>query len=789
MNSRPLIFWWLLLAITLTGLSLMGGCRAFEPEAVIVNRPPETYLVGAPLQEGGGYYHYHVFWYGSDEDGVVEKFVWALTDTSVQNEDTSDDEEDARFNPALDISHLEIGHWTTRTDSIFDFQINQGTLPSVDMTFHMVAVDDYGDFDRTPARLHFFSNTLGTPSINFFRVDGTDTIPLAQGMADTVGFGKPYTVYWRGETPNIVGYDPVALALVDTVPPVTDGLYGYKWRLTGSLGLGCNPSLSDCWHPRLFNEATGDSFSYFAEINSLTFANSQPGSENPFEKLLPSGAVNLLVNSLDVAGVEVETFLRAFQIMVNYDPETILLRNETDWAHPEDTQVYPYYVRLNDPTQAKVPFVEGERIPDRSYVVFKALARDNPEDRRSDTDFKIGLTALASGVRENYQGGSFSFQSLASEINYEPTWDANTEGWYADTLGFLVGPRSEFTFRMQAVDEHGRRDGTPPTFSFEVGYPPCVQCVELLPNLGTSSNFDDTLECYDPLSGSDHPCFGDTAVFVVRDNVAAPNPEYTYLTQQPESGFIGISRNSALTPRYFPEDPGSENYYVFPVKIFSFTALLHGRDDLREAYDNPLWRSMAWRYQVDYECDPGNTIADGGGVDDLETPTWGYLPNTYGINVNPSDGLWQIRVDIMVPTSLLAYGDATFRIITINTLAEQDPVLGNALVDILMRQFGEGMVSAVVLDQPQSGLSPLRPSRYHLFNDVRPPNYTLQAGESWRDYQPNYDDFVYSSLRLDRAAMDSAQYDEFGNMVPVTQPFKVYFQDRVNGLMTCPDSK
>ena len=64
----------LLLTVALAAMALFAGCRAFEPEVVVVNKAPETYIIGSPLEHGGGYYHFHVFWYGSDQDGQVERF-------------------------------------------------------------------------------------------------------------------------------------------------------------------------------------------------------------------------------------------------------------------------------------------------------------------------------------------------------------------------------------------------------------------------------------------------------------------------------------------------------------------------------------------------------------------------------------------------------------------------------------------------------------------------------------------------------------------------------------------
>lgn len=771
-NRRNNVFG-LLFTMALLALVLFAGCRAFEPEAVVVNKAPETYIIGSPLEHGGGYYHFHVFWYGSDEDGQVERFVWALTDTTVQNLDTAEDEEDTRFNPALDASHLEIGEWTTKTDSVFDFTINQGTAPSYDMTLHMVAVDDFGDYDRTPARLHFFSNTLGTPNINFFRVAGLDTVPIASGQADTVGFGSPYTLYWEGETPNIRSYSADALAAVDTVFPYTDGLFGYKWQLVGELGGGCNPSLEDCWHPRRFNEATGDSFSFFDEINSLTFRNDGSSVTDPFGKFLPSGEVGVRINSIDVAGVEVAEYLREFQFVVNYDPVTMLLDGETDFAHPEDPEVYPYYIRLNDPTQTHVPFTSGDRIPDRTYVVFKALAKDDPRDAVFVPDFKIGLTGVVTGVRQNFTGGTFSFSSGASDVNTEPTWDAGVDGWYADTLGFLVGPSTEFTFQMQAVDEWQRRDGSPPSISFDVGFPPCVQCIEILPDPSTPSSFAPDLDCYE---GEDtHPCFDGTVnEFYIAGLGGNPStPGRTYLTSQSIT-YLAIDKTTFF-PSFQDAAPDPTAFYSFQCNVYPMAVLLHGQDDPREAWENELLRSMAWKYQIDYACDPYNDIGDGGGLDDINASTWGYELGDEGIEISNTDGLWKLTVDVVVPSQLISTGTTTFKQIIQFSMAGGDLELTERIFDVCVRQISQGRVRAMTMDQTQCGFQPNRPAKYHLFEQVRPPVSELANG-TWRDCFPNFTG-VISSMDLSKSAMGSELYDFDNN--PETDPEHAFKDFRI----------
>jgi hypothetical protein len=641
----------------------------------------------------------------------------------------------------------------------------------------MVAMDDFGDFDRTPARLYFFSNTLGSPVINFFRINETDTIPLAVGEPDTVGFRKPYHLYWEGMSPNVLGYDTEALAAVDTVFPFDDGLYGYKWQLAGELGGFCVPAFEDCWHPRLFNESTNDSFSYFAEINSLLFRNNGNSSSDPFSMELESGEVNVRINSLDVAGVEVANHLRDFNFVVNHDPETIILVGRdtfhTSGANP-DTSTYPYYTLLNDPERNHYPFQEGARIPDRSYVVFKALARDNINDSVVDPDFQIGMTGVINGLRENYTGGPFSFSSGASDINYEPEWDQEEEGgWYADTLGFMVGPSTEFTFTMQAVDEHGRRDGSPAHFSFEVGFPPCVQCIELQPDLGSVSAYPMDLDCHDPeIAG--HPCFGGDYDFYIPKSYLPEQPGRTYLDPQIALSTYLVISKSTMTPVFQLEEADPDLNFIFPCTAFSMTVKLHGIDDPREAWSDQLNRARAWKYQVDYECDPANKILDGGGSDDIGTPTWGYEYGTPGISVSEIDGLWDLNVNFFLPDRLLLQGIVGFWNYIFYVEAGNDAALTDELVAICLRQMSAGSVRAIALDQADCDLQPVRPAKYHVFDTVRPPE-SMMGSETWRDCSPNYPTAVSLSLR--HGTMDSAKYDENGVLITSEQFFNIYFED------------
>ncbi|MFO7654103.1 MAG: hypothetical protein R6X25_09810 [Candidatus Krumholzibacteriia bacterium] len=688
-----------LFAIALTGLF---GCRAFEPEAVIVNKPPETYIVGAPAETTGGYYHFHVYWYGSDADGFVERYVWALTDTAragsgwFQDNSTDEDEEDQLFNPAVNISTLDIGQWTTRTDTIFDFRLNDGANLSRNLTLHMVAVDDRGAFDRTPARLHFISNALGNPQITFFRgtiANGETTFAPTVTGRDTLAYGTPMVLRWEGTTPNLMGYSPELLAQRDTVPPRTDGLYGFQWRIPGAFG--------DVWRPRELNEATGDSFSYFGGTNQLVFENDVRNSSNPF-RLRMKDKLRLYVNTIDVAGVQVPAFKQLFELDVNFEPQTEMIVGKDPFYAQSDTNTYPYFVVFHGPNAGLAqPFNRGDRVPDRAYVVFKAAGRDDPRDLRDDPDYGVTFQG-AFTARGFYQGSNeYTFSSTFSDTHRTLAWTPNEpDGWATDTIGISVGP-FDYTVTLRGVDEHGRRDNTRDSFQFSANFPPCVQCVEIL-GLGWEGQTEVTYE--DPCEIQ--ACFADTTTLLAR------TPGLGVAGDLVQAGPAPIWVNPTSDEVTFEQPPGIDWFQVSAWR-FTYRIALHGRSTEAENEYPPDLRQrvMAWTYQVDYERDLINQIRDGeqGAFDTPDEPTGidnfgiGSWTNEFGTLPNnriyiDSTGIWYITVDVYVPQTLLYQGPETWWI----------ELLGNQSLDHETRvkiwnlatlQLGEAKVRALATDQ------------------------------------------------------------------------------------------
>jgi len=593
-------------------------------------------------------------------------------------------------------------------------------------------------------------------------LSGQNPVPLA--YRDTLGFGEAFRLHWQGEAPATFDMDPQMLASLDNVYPYDDGLLGYKYDIDLQ---DCVPDLEDCWSPRYFDEATGDSISYFSSVTSLDFHNDGSGTD-PFHELLPSGSFQFKLNALDVGDQEIREYLQLNELVINYDPETIILDGETDWAHPEDPEVYPYYFLLNDPLKVHHPFQGGDRIPDRSYVVVKALGRDDSRDLLLDPEYPVGISGYLKGVRHNLSGGQYSFQTLASEVGPAPTWGATCDTcWSADTLGFLTGPRTTFTINMRAIDEHDRRDGTPAALSFDVGFPPCIQCIEVLPKMSQPSDFDENLECLadtEPGTIEAHPCFGDTTVMRVTDN-GLGDGDLEFISP----AFMLVHKVTGDVRVETEPGQGGELYFEISANLYRMKILLHGLDDSRERWESMVRRMMGWAYQVDYECDPFNQTHDGGGYDNIILPNWGQTPGVSGLEIEPVSGLWVIYVDVPVPRDLMLMGPEMYREVALRYIVGiEDPDLRDRVFNDSTRQLGRGHVQAVALDQSQCGFLPIRPARYNLFRHVRPSVAELFPGQSWRDCDlAQYVPDIYQDIDLSQGSMESLEGE------PVPQYFRI----------------
>ncbi len=719
------------LLLSLLALTVLFGCRAFEPAVVIVNKPPETYIIGAPAETSGGYFHFHVWWYGTDEDGQVTKYVWALTDSSIQDHTVEGDEEDSRFNPATNASTLRIGHWTTRTDTTFDFTIRRGANLANDMTLHMVAVDDRGAYDRTPARLHFISNAIGTPSIRFY-ADTLRTIAFAD--SDTIGYGQPFVLAWSGRTDNIRSYTPQLLAERDTVG-AKDGLLGFKFRLPE---VRCDAAREDCWQPR----RGVDSVSYFSRIDRLTFTNDNSGTE-PRKTRLAEGMHQLLVNTLDVAGVEVPAAKQILHFVVNYDPDTKLVRGP-DPIFTNDTHTYPYYVIFKPnatPGGPAVPeehaFAEGDTVPDKAYVVFKAWGWDDPRDQRLGTspfDVKFQAAFEDTGM---YGGQSrFPFSTQFSVPHWtddggNQTWDrrqvtgpgGKTITVSADTIGFPVGP-FKYKFIMRTVDELGRRDGTPETFTFYGNRRPCVQGVEVLVGAENVSP-DADMVCNDPARLAQV----DTIYALSPEAAPMPGERYAVLLSATPDSLYYSTRSNAV---WLAKPPSTLDVATMPGYFYEYRLALHGKDDPRETWDPafPQDRILSWNYQVESARDSTNIVSEGGGIDDINFPT--YQADLYDPNAYPpqpvyidDEGVWVLRIKFFVP-QFLANGGYNFYLMYLRDI-QQYPDF-EAILRLTTLQLG-GSSAQVIANDATTCVANARRSSYHYMTQLRFPDITGGYGD------------------------------------------------------------
>lgn len=145
-------------------LAFLGvGCRkALSPNSDN-NVAPETWITAAPMdtitdrpgvgppipgRPGEVPVRYHLYWAGSDLDGAVAGFYWAVVETLPVPPG------DGLGIPSLPGPKPQDYRFTSRTDSVFIFSASED-VPVREHTFYIYSVDNKGRPDPTPARFMF----------------------------------------------------------------------------------------------------------------------------------------------------------------------------------------------------------------------------------------------------------------------------------------------------------------------------------------------------------------------------------------------------------------------------------------------------------------------------------------------------------------------------------------------------------------------------------------------------------------------------------------------------------
>ncbi len=206
-----------------------AGCRkAVAP--VLDNAAPETWIISAPQDTittrddqnlpvrpnvGRIPSRFHLYWAGSDRDGQVAGYYFAVVETLPLPPDG------AISVPSLPGPKARDYQFTTKTDSIFIFRASED-VSERQHAFFIYAVDNKGRPDATPARFIFSAYDRFPPLaiIDELKAEGT-VYQLVPGGVQAVQ--RTYTVHDSFEVGSLTHFTPR-----DTVPG--NAVLTMRWR-------------------------------------------------------------------------------------------------------------------------------------------------------------------------------------------------------------------------------------------------------------------------------------------------------------------------------------------------------------------------------------------------------------------------------------------------------------------------------------------------------------------------------------------------------------------------------
>ncbi len=403
------------------------SCRRNQPSLVDRNQAPDTQLWYAPPDSTDYEYLVHMYWRGTDGDGVTQRYIWTVQDSLVTGE--------ASWNPAASIADYRQGRITERTDSVLAFTAYKNVagvgVRKNRQAFYIASIDDNGVIDPTPAVVEFIA-TIGELPRLFFVVYPDQVTPRpyrnTSPPADTVGMFKPFNISYHGVTTNgqLRGYQYFPLSTTILIP----GQNTWTEDLSDTL--------------RIFPNSGADA--------------------------LPAGVFKFAAQCIDDAGAESQVDAGQFtrgvaQVVVNFDPDT--------WI----TYVSNTYIKSSTQITTVVNFTDAlpDTVPFKSWTYYQYSSNDDPRDiwncSLTDPDKCIDFQVkykIVTGTGSTEDSGWLP-------RNGKHDSDANAA---TDSNSVSIGSL-DYEWFVRGIDENGTVDGTPPSFKLVGNFQPKVDAVSM----------------------------------------------------------------------------------------------------------------------------------------------------------------------------------------------------------------------------------------------------------------------------------------------------------------------
>lgn len=430
-------------ALLVCVVTLTVSCRRNQPSLVDRNQPPDTQLWYAPPDSTEYEYIVHMYWRGTDGDGVTERFIWSIQDTLAVGV--------AYWNPAERLRDFRMGRITERTDSVFSFTAYKDVagvgVRKNRQAFFVASIDDNGVIDPVPAGVEFVATIGQLPEMHFvnYIIDdqgGRHPRPysLRTPPADTIGMFKPFAMSYHGTTTNgdLNAYLFFPLSSTILLP-----------------GAGEWIDITD--------DADGNG-KPDGVLPSDTLQNF-PNTQGP--DAFPAGTFRFAAKCIDDAGAESQIDAGQFrrgvsQVVVNFDPDTRI------------TEVKNTYFKNRQPIIETIDFADAraDTVPFGSWLYYRYFAFDDrrdtwacsPTDADKCIDFQIRFVRNSARVAGAYEDSNWLPRSGRHDSDANSATDSNTVN-----IGSL-----EYDFFAGGIDENGSRDGTPPTFHIVGNFDPTM---------------------------------------------------------------------------------------------------------------------------------------------------------------------------------------------------------------------------------------------------------------------------------------------------------------------------